>query len=361
MEQSLSGNRFTQALVSLAALVVVLAGMSAAREIIVPFLLAVFIAILLSGPLFWMRARGLPMWLALLIMVLVVLLLQFALAGLIGSSVNSFVKNLPTYEARLTQQTNQVIQWLEGIGLEMDETFMSQILNTSSVMRLTASIFNGLGNAFTNIVIILLLVIFMLLEASSLPGKLARKTGIQIESGNRLQEMVDNVKNYMAIKTVISLATGLLVFLLLTILGVDFPILWGVLAFALNYIPNIGSIIAAVPAVLLAFIQYDFLRSGLAAAGFVVINFVMGSVIEPRFMGRGLGLSTLVVFVSLLFWGWLLGPVGMLLSVPLSIAVKIILDSNEETRWLAVLLGPELPAGSPAEAEPATDGTGADT
>jgi predicted PurR-regulated permease PerM len=113
------------------------------------------------------------------------------------------------------------------------------------------------------------------------------------------------------------------------------------LAFALNYVPNIGSIIAALPPVLLAIIQVGFFKAMIIAAGFVVINVVIGSVIEPRFMGRGLGLSTLVVFLSLLFWGWVLGPVGMLLSVPLTITAKIALDSREESRWIAVLLGPE--------------------
>jgi len=358
MPEIVQTSRTTQALLGLAALVIVLAGMSAAREIMVPFLLALFIAILLSGPLVWMRQKGLPLWLSLLIMIVAVLLLQFGLAGLIGTSVNDFLQNLPSYETRLTQQTDMVVGWLAGLGVDVNEAFLSQILDTGSVMRLTATLFNSLGNAFTNTVIILLLVIFMLMEASSLPQKLGRRPDSSPDSMNRLHQMVDNVRDYMAIKTVISLVTGLLVFLLLTVLGVDYPVLWGVLAFALNYIPNIGSIIAAVPPVLLAFIQFDLLRVALVAAGFVVINFVMGNVVEPRFMGRGLGLSTLVVFVSLLFWGWLLGPVGMLLSVPLSIAVKIVLDSSEETRWLAVLLGPAAPPPEPAPPAPAAGDEG---
>ena len=145
----------------------------------------------------------------------------------------------------------------------------------------------------------------------------------------------------MAIKTLISLVTGIFITIWLTIIGVDYPLLWGPLTFALNYVPNIGSIIAALPAVLLAIIQLGLMRALLAAAGYIVINLLMGSVVEPRFMGRGLGLSTLVVFLSLLFWGWILGPVGMLLSVPLTITAKIALDSRDDTRWIAVLLGPE--------------------
>ena len=150
---------------------------------------------------------------------------------------------------------------------------------------------------------------------------------------------INNVKHYMAIKTVVSLATGIVIAIWLAVIGVDFPVLWGLLAFFLNYVPNIGSIIAAIPAVLLATLQLGIVQALTAAAGYIVVNMVVGGVIEPRFMGRGLGLSTLVVFLSLIFWGWVLGPVGMLLSVPLTMTIKIALNSSEDTRWLAVLLG----------------------
>jgi predicted PurR-regulated permease PerM len=127
----------------------------------------------------------------------------------------------------------------------------------------------------------------------------------------------------------------------LYVLGVDYVLLWALLAFLLNYIPNIGSIIAAIPAVLLALAQLGPAVAGLTALGFVLTNTVMGNMVEPRFLGRGLGLSTLVVFLSLIFWGWLLGTVGMLLSVPLTMIVKIALEGNDDTRWIALLLASE--------------------
>jgi len=124
----------------------------------------------------------------------------------------------------------------------------------------------------------------------------------------------------------------------LGIQGVDYLVLWALLAFLLNFIPNIGSIIAAIPAVLLSFVQFGFTGAGITALGFFIVNIVMGNIIEPRYMGKGLGLSTLVVFLSLLFWGWVLGPVGMLLSIPLTMIVKLALEANQETRWIGVLL-----------------------
>jgi len=134
--------------------------------------------------------------------------------------------------------------------------------------------------------------------------------------------------------------TGLIIAIAMWIIGVDYPVLWGVLAFMLNFVPNIGSIIAAVPAVLLAMVQLGLPSALVVAAVYVAVNVLIGNIVEPRFMGKGLGLSTLVVFVSLVFWGWVLGPVGMLLSVPLTITVKLALDSKPETQWLGHLLGP---------------------
>ena len=118
----------------------------------------------------------------------------------------------------------------------------------------------------------------------------------------------------------------------------DFPLLWGLLAFLLNYIPSIGSVISALPAVLLAVIQLGFGPAVLLAMGYLVINLILGNIVEPRFIGHKLGLSTLAIFVSLGFWGWVLGPIGMLLSVPLTIMIKIVLEGNEDTRWISILL-----------------------
>ena len=140
------------------------------------------------------------------------------------------------------------------------------------------------------------------------------------------------------IKTWVSLATGALAAVLCYV-GLDFALLWGLLAFLLNYIPNIGSIVAGLPPLLLAIVQLGPLEATLIAAGYLAINNILGNFIEPRFMGQGLGLSTFAVLVSLVFWGWVLGPVGMLLSIPLTMAVKIAMEGRPETLWIAIMLG----------------------
>ncbi len=329
-----------QILITLASLVLVLAGLQAAKAILVPFLLAAFIAIISTSPMFWLQRKGLPTWLALLMVVLVVLLLGLLMAGLIGTSVRDLSGSLPDYEAKLRELTAVAVAWLQKRGLNVSAPFLTALLDPGAAMKLVTTLLNALGNVVTNGFLVLMTVIFMLLEASSFPVKLRAILGAD-SSLAQLDSFVSNVKHYMLIKTLVSLATGVLVTVWVAILGVDLPLLWGLLAFALNYVPNIGSVIAGLPAVLLTLVQLGPLRALLVAIGYVVINLLIGSLLEPRFLGRGLGLSTLVVFLSLLFWGWLLGPVGMLLSVPLTMTAKIALDSRDETRWLATLLGVE--------------------
>jgi AI-2 transport protein TqsA len=330
-----------QILMIIAAFVVVVAGMSAAKTIIVPFLLAAFISISGAPILFWLKKWKVPTWLALLIVMCGILLFLLLIAGLVGSSVNDFSSKLPFYEARLKGQTNAVLDWLERGGVDVARLELNKIFNSAAVMKLVVNLLNELGGVLTNGFLILLTVIFMLLEASSVPAKLRSIFQDPEASLGNLKKFVDTVIRYIGIKTVISFVTGACVAVFLTILGVDYPLLWGLLAFILNYVPNIGSIMAAVPAILLTIIQLGLGRALVVAIGYVVINIVMGTIIEPRLMGQRLGLSTLVVFASLIFWGWILGPIGMLLSVPLTMTLKIALDNSEDTRWISVLLGSE--------------------
>lgn len=327
---------------TLAAIVVVIAGMKTSQEILVPFLLALFIAVLGASPMLWLQKRGLPLWLALTVVVLAFLSLGVGLAGLVSSAVADFTQNLPVYQDRLRGEFQGVMDWLARLGVDTGSLQLSEIFNPGAAMGLIGTMLNGLGGVLTNSFLILITVIFMLLEAAGFERKIGYISGhCDVTVGN-MNQFTSKVRQYIAIKGWVSLVTGILVTISLLVIGVDYPLLWGVVAFALNFVPNIGSIIAGVPAVLLALIQLGPLHALATAIAFVVINVVMGNLVEPRFMGRGLGLSTLVVFLSLLFWGWVLGPVGMLLSVPLTITLKIALDSRDETRWLAILLGPDI-------------------
>ncbi|MFT4994105.1 MAG: AI-2 transport protein TqsA [Paraglaciecola sp.] len=333
-----------------ASLVIVLAGIKAASAIVVPFLLSVFIAMSCSPIINWANRYKVPRFLAVILVILIIIVFGFVLAGLVGQSMNEFSQNMPKYQAQLLQKFAWLISQLDTFNISIDKQQLLSYLDPGVAMSMATNLLSSLGGVLTNFLLILLIVVFMLFEAESLPKKIhiaLDDPGMKIQ---QIDKFLLSVKNYLAIKTLVSLGTGLIIGVWLYVLGVDHFLLWATLAFLLNYIPNIGSIIAAVPAVLLAFVQLGAGAAGLTAMGFVVSNMLMGNIIEPRYMGRGLGLSTLVVFLSLIFWGWLLGTVGMLLSVPLTMIVKIALESSQDTRWIALLLASENDELNPSEA-----------
>lgn len=329
-------------LVSIAAFIIIVAGMKAAASLLVPFLLAVFIAILIASPFSWLQDKGLPAGVALLV-VLGVLVFGLLLVGtLIGGSVEEFSGSFPAFQERLHGATTGLLDWLDNIGIHVSNELISAYMDPAKAVQMATNILGGMGNMLTNSFLILITVVFIMLEAAGFPDKWRLMRGNADDSLAEFSEAIGNIKRYMGIKTLTSLATGLLVVVLMLFVGVDYPLLWGLLAFLLNFVPNIGSIIAAIPAVIQVLVQLGFSAALVVAGGYLVINILIGTFIEPRYMGRGLGLSTLVVFLSLVFWGWVLGPVGMLLSVPLTITAKIALESHDDTRWVAIMLGPKV-------------------
>ena len=337
----MSTHHSSNLLITTAALVVVIAGMQAATSLLVPFLLAAFIAIICLPPLNWLTRHSIPAGIAVLIITLALLLLGSLIGAFVGASVADFSHNLPSYQARLNDQTASLLAWLASLGLDFNSQLWRENLDPSAAMGMAGNLLSGLGNVLANTFLIVLTVIFLLIEATALPNKWAA-IGKDAPATTGFGKFLESVNAYMAIKGWVSLATGTIIAIWLAILDVDYPLLWGLLAFLFNFVPNIGSIIAAIPAVLLALVQFGPGAAIAAGAGYLAVNIIMGNVVEPRFMGKGVGLSTLVVFISLVFWGWVLGPVGMLLSVPLTMIVKLALEARQDTHWIAVLLGPDI-------------------
>lgn len=325
-------------LINLAAFVIVVAGMKAASPLVVPFLLAVFLAIICAPPLFWMQRKGVPEIIGLLLLIFVIVSVWIFLVTLIGTSLADFTRNVPAYQASLREQSGGLWRWLDAMGIHLDRSIVTDVFNPGKLLRLAANTLNGLGGMITNAFVIFLTFFFILSEAAGFSAKLIAIQGERSIALEQYGEIAKGVNRYLGIKTLTSLFTGILVVSFLSFQGVDYAKMWGVVAFLLNFIPNIGSILAAIPAVLLAMVQLGPWSALFTGGFYLLINIVIGSVIEPRVMGKGVGLSVLVVFVSLAFWGWVLGPVGMLLSVPLTMTVRIALEGSEETRWLAILL-----------------------
>ena len=335
----MDSTRSTNALLIAAAFVVIVAGVKAAEAIMVPFLLAAFIATTAATPVFWLHRRRVPFGLAIAAVALALIVGLVGVGALVAESARAFLAQMPFYQERLLELAGGAIDMARSLGIDLSGAPVLETFDPAAVFAMAGNTLLGFGSVLSNGFLILLTVIFMLAEASSFPRKL-RDVLSDPDDLPYFERVADNVNRYFAIKTTISVGTGVTVGVFLALVGVDFPVLWGLLAFMLNYVPTIGSFIAALPPVLLALVQLGPTHAAVAAAGYVVVNVLLGSVVEPRFMGRGLGLSTLVVFLSLVFWGWMLGPVGMLLSVPLTMTAKIALEANPQTAWAAHLLGP---------------------
>ncbi len=326
-----------------AALVVIIAGLKAAAPVLVPFLLAVMAAFLAMPPLLWLQSKGLSHWVSLTIIILIGLLLDVLIVAFFGTTLREFGQSYPHYVAGLETDMTRLQTWLAGHGIAIPDNFFSramEVFDPAAIMQLVGGLFSGVGNVLTNAFFMFLTTVFILIEVPSFPAKLRRIGRHPEQTLDRVHVFGQNLMRYLAIKTTVSIVTGGLIGVWLAFIRLDFAVLWGLLAFLFNFVPNIGSFIAAIPAILLALVQGGFEMALLTAGGFLVVNVVMGNILEPRFMGKGLGLSTLAVFLSLIFWGWVLGPVGMLLSVPLTLLLKALMQSRPETAWIAILLEP---------------------
>ncbi|MDX1502061.1 MAG: AI-2E family transporter [Thermoanaerobaculia bacterium] len=327
----------TAALITLAVLAV-LFFMREAQTIVVPLLTAVLLAVVGEAAVGWLCRFRFPRVLAVLLVVTVVALALFGIGILVGSSVQQLTERAPAYQARLEPTLEALLGSDEDSARRRYVAGVIEQISPGATFSVAARLLSGVRDVFANAFLMILLMVFILLEAPLLRTKLETIGG----AAQAWTSIAASVRSYLAIKSLVSLATGLLIALFLLVLDVDFAILWGLLAFMLNYIPNLGSILAALPVVLLALVQKGTGDALIIAAGYLLVNVVIGNFIEPRLMGRGMGLSTLVVVLSLILWGWLLGPVGMLLSVPLTTSIRIAMEGHESTRSVAVILGREV-------------------
>ena len=336
-----NGSKNASALITMAAIVIVVYGMQAASGLLVPFLIAVFLALITVRPMLWMQSKRIPAVIAALVIVIVIMSILFVTGAIVGRSLAACTAAVPTYQERLDVIVQGAIDFaVQHLGADESIESIGDMLDPGFAMGLVAGLLNALRDVLTNTFLIFIVMVFILLEAGGFRIKINAAFGDATTAMFEQQrQFLRNLGRYLGIKTLVSVATGFCAWLLTWSLGLDFPLLWGMLAFLLNYVPTIGSIIAAVPAVLMALIQLGYEEAAATAVGFVAINIAFGNFVEPRLMGYGVGISPLVVIVGLIFWGFVFGPVGMLLSVPLTMTLKMALEGDESTRWIAILLG----------------------
>lgn len=330
------------AIVKWAGIIIIIGGIKLTSSLILPFLLALFTSLMLLQPVHWLISKKIPRIIATLLVLVIFSSFLFLIGELLGSSINNFSQNIPQYKETLFKYIDRNEATFDVFGLDISK---NNIFNAEPG-KIMSVVLNGLDHMkqiIGKVFFIMLLTLFLLFELDSFPTKFnAMFSRVENKKANmNLKKIIVNLRNYLGIKTLTSLATGLLIYLGLLIIGVKYAVLWGTLAFLLNYIPNIGSLIAAIPAVLFAGIQLGsgaLIWTGVLYLG---VNFLIGSILEPRIMGKGMGLSIAVILISLMFWGWLFGPIGMFLSVPLSMVLKVLLQSNESSKYFAILIGTE--------------------
>ncbi|MBP6671855.1 MAG: AI-2E family transporter [Bacteroidetes bacterium] len=334
--QQSTGYRY---MVVIAALAVILFGINQAQSIVMLILLSLFFSVIAIPPVHWLEQRRVPSILAVVLVMVGMVIILLLMIVVVGTSLSAFSDALPFYQQRLHAQVLALKPWLAEKKIFVTDKVLLEYFDPGPLSGMIVAVAQRMGSLLSDAVLVLLTVMFILLEASSFPRKLRSILGDPDAEFIRFTAFAQDIKRFIVIKTIINLITGTMVTVWLTILGVDFPLLWGFMAFLLNFIPNVGSVIAAVPAVLIAFIQLGSGSAMLTAAGYFAAGTVIGNIIEPRVMGKNLGMSTLVVFLSMLFWGSLLGTMGALLCVPLTMTLMLACKTSAETEWIAVLLG----------------------
>lgn len=328
-----SGARF---FVLLACIVIVIAGIKEMSNLILIILMALFITALSLSPFLWLKKKKVPEILSLIIVILLIFGILYTFSILFAASVSGFKEKLPFYEERFGELWLSMHAWLLDIGVINQDIKLMSLVKSTNLMKSSGGTVAGLGKLISNPFIVMFVYIFMMLEVTIFNEKMKL---ISPSTLGNMQVIISNIRKYFGIKFLTSFMTGLIIYIGLVIIGVDFPLLWGLIAFILNFIPSIGSIFAAIPAVLLAFIQFNPITGLITGVLYIVVNVLIGSIIEPFLMGRNLGLSPLVVFLSLLIWGFMLGPIGMLISAPLTMILKIIFDNRQQTSIVAIMIG----------------------
>lgn len=341
--------------VGLAALMIIVAGLRAAQSVLVPVALASFLAVISMPLLKGLRSAGVPNFFAIPVVLLLIVGLLVAIGYIATSSILEIREAVPIYVARFDMLYRDGMQWLGDHRIIVPGGMDELLFSPARLINLVTTLLMGLAGFMSMAFLVVLITLFLLAEAAGVPRKLRSLPGQADADLRRYSRIGDEVQRYLAIKTLTSLSTGILIGLWALFIGLDFPLFWGLTAFLLNFIPTIGSLVAAIPAILLALVQLGPGGAVLTASGYLAVNTVIGSLIEPAVMGRGLGLSPFVVLMSLLFWGWVWGPIGMLLSLPLTMVLKILLEHSQNLSWIAVLLGPSIDerAAERAEAVPA--------
>ena len=325
-------------LVTIAATFILVAGLKAAGAILSPIALAGVLVIMLAPAVKKLHQRGWPTALATIVVVSVVAVVVIGFLMILSASLSDVRAALPNYIARFEEVKGGVIAALETRGIQVPENPLGRIISQERMVAFVSSVVRGIAGLLGTTLLVVLLACFALIEMPAIRRQFRSAFPDANDRLAKISEVIRGVQSYLIIKSTVSALTGIGVGVWVFLMDIDFALLWGMLAFVLNFIPTVGSIVAAIPAILIALIEQGVGAAIVTTIGYLVINIGISNVIEPYWAGREMGISTVTILVSLVFWGWMWGLVGMLLAVPLTTTLKMILETDEETRWLGLLL-----------------------
>jgi AI-2 transport protein TqsA len=328
---------FLRVMLVLAATVVVLVGIRLSAPILNPIFFAVVLTLLFSPIYSWLKRRGLPSPLALVIMLVVIAAIFVALFFILGVSISKFSERVGFYTLQLNSQLVDLEALLERLGLSNVD--LRDVIKPSALTDALGTILSGIAGFLSDLFLILVIMLFLIGEGPAMMIRLRAGTSADNPQVERLTIVGRSVVRQFGLRAIVNLVTGGGVTVLLFLLGVDFPLLWGILTFFLSFVPYIGLVLAVTPAVVLALAEFGVSRAVLVIAGVIVINILAENVLSPMMMGRGLNISPTVVFLSFVFWAWLLGGPGAFLALPITLFVAVMFDTFPETRWLASIIG----------------------
>ena len=338
MTTQTNNTNFYRLLVIIASLVIIIAGLALTSSLIGPIIFAIFIAILALPILNWLLKIKLPKGVALVVMIIGLIIFLLAMAAFFSASFEQLENSLLTYQAQMDSRISDTKAALEAQGINFSDSDLLAPDMEEWFAKVTDSL-RRFGSMVANIVLIIMTMIFALLEASNLHSRLQQNLGVDHLIVVRSEQFSQSVIRYFGLRTLVNLFVGGMVAVMLWILKIDFAVLWGVLTFFLGYIPYLGAFLATLPGVLLAWVQYGAGMAIVVILGITFINFIGENLLAPKMIGKGLQISPLVVFIAFMLWSAILGPLGMFLSMPLTVIVLFLLDSFPETRWLAGVMG----------------------
>ena len=318
-----------------------------ALRLIAPFLnlvlVALFFAIIFTPIFHWLQRKGLSTGWAMVLMIVGIIVAGLSLIGFVFASFKELANSLSTYQGLLDDQLATLQADLARFGLDLSSVRLIDLVDSERVIGWITSFLTSLGGLAATSLFIIFTVIFSMAEAAGFRARLQQGLGPENLLVARTNQFTQSMVRYVTMRAIVNLITGGAVAILLLILGIDFALLWGVLTFFLSFVPYLGIVLATAPSVLLALAQYGLGMAIFVILAVTIINVSAENLVAPRIIGQGLSISPLIVFLSFFFWSWVLGPAGMLLAMPLTVMVLFILQSFEETRWLAALLasGPQ--------------------